>query len=228
METSERPSFAVHRPEVDLVRRIGAAREARFEWDVPSGRWWWSDGMYAVHGYAPGSIEPTLDLLLSYQHPQDRERTREAFSRVTEDGRPFVFEHRIITKTDALRTMILSVSAHVGPAGSPVFVAGTLLDVSDARRLHHAAEQDSIAGLQAEVVRLSRTAEARELVSQATGVLMERHKVTADEAASLLRRASQAAGRKLAEVASELLYTGKLVGDVSVRSLQHTPRPRKP
>ena len=97
-------------------------------------------------------------------------------------------------------------------------MAGTLLDVSDARRLHHAAEQDSIAGLQAELVRVSQTARTRELISQATGVLMERHKVTADEAAALLRRASQVAGRKLPEVASELLYTGKLVGDVVAAS----------
>ena len=49
------------------------------------------------------------------------------------------------------------------------------------------------------------------IVSQATGVLIERHKVTADEAMALLRRASQVCGRKLVDVASELLYTGKLV-----------------
>jgi len=53
---------------------------------------------------------------------------------------------------------------------------------------------------------------------------MERHKVTASEAAALLRRASQTAGRKLPEVASELLYTGKLVGDVAVSSRRPGPR----
>lgn len=225
METSERLSFAGFSRDRG---RYEARYEARFEWNLSLDRWWWSDGMYAVHGYAPGGIEPTLDLLLSRQHPMDQARTHEAFTRVCEDGRPFVFEHRVVTRPAALRTMILSVSAHVGPAGRPLFVVGTLLDVSEARRLHHAAEQDSIAGLQAELVRVSQTARTRELISQATGVLMERHKVTADEAADLLRRASQVAGRKLPEVASELLYTGKLVGDVSIRPERHTPRPRLP
>ena len=211
METYERPSFAARR-RGDLARD-----EARFEWDLARDRWWWSDGMYAVHGYAPGGVEPGLDRLLTRQHPMDRDRTEDAFARVCQDGRPFVFEHRLVTKVDGVRTMILSVSAHVGPDQRPLLVAGTLLDVSDARRLHHAAEQDSIAGLQAELMRLSARAQTRELISQATGVLMERHKVTADEAAVLLRRASQASGRKLADVASELLYTGKLVAEVSIR-----------
>ena len=39
--------------------------------------------------------------------------------------------------------------------------------------------------------------------------------------------ASQVAGRKLPDVASELLYTGKLVGDESLGSL-HPPRARTP
>jgi hypothetical protein len=222
VKTSERLAFAAHPDEV------GIRREARFQWDLIADRWSWSDGMYAVHGYAPGVVEPSLDLLLSYQHPMDRARTREAFSRICQDGRPFVFEHRIVTAANEVRTMILSVNADLGPGRSPLVVAGTLLDVSDARRLHHAAEQDSIAGLQVELMRLSEAARTRELISQATGVLMERHKVTADEAAALLRRASQVAGRKLPEVASELLYTGKLIGDVSIHSLRRLARPQVP
>jgi hypothetical protein len=233
VETSERPSFAADHAGYGSIRlsddfpRYEARFEARFEWDLSADRWWWSDGMFAVHGCPPGSVEPTLDFLLGHQHPQDRARTHEAFTKVCEDGRPFLFEHRIVTPDNGLRTMILSVTAHVGPGSRPLLVAGTLLDVSDARRLHHAAEQDSIAGLQAELVRVSEAARTRELISQATGVLMERHKVTADEAAALLRRASQVAGRKLPDVASELLYTGKLVGDVSLSAL-HTPRSRMP
>jgi AmiR/NasT family two-component response regulator len=123
--------------------------------------------------------------------------------------------------------MILSVTAQVGAGMRPHVLSGTLLDVTDARRLHHAAEADSIAGLQAELVRMRESARTRELISQATGVLMERHKLTADEAGALLRRASQVAGRKLPEVASQLLYTGKLAGDVSP-SVRHTPRQRLP
>jgi hypothetical protein len=220
VETSQRPAGAgqLANDAPDL---------AYFEWELVRDQWWWSDGMYAAHGYAPRRVEPSLELILGHQHPKDRDRTMEAFARVRRDGRPFVFEHRIVTEAAGIagvRTMILSVNAHLGPDQRPRLVSGTLLDVSEARRLHHAAEQDSIAGLQAELMRLSAAADSRELIAQATGVLMERHKVTADEAAALLRRASQAAGRKLPEVASELLYTGKLVGEVSVNTRRPGPR----
>jgi ANTAR domain/PAS fold len=203
-----------------------AADLAHFEWELARDRWWWSEGMYAAHGYDARGVEPSLEHILGHQHPKDRDRTREAFARVRRDGRPFVFEHRIVTEATGIRTMILSVSAHLGPDQRPCLVSGTLLDVSEARRLHHAAEQDSIAGLQTELMRLSAAADSRELIAQATGVLMERHKVTANEAAALLRRASQSAGRKLPDVASELLYTGKLVGEVPVN--RGRPGPRTP
>ncbi|HEY6745814.1 MAG TPA: GAF and ANTAR domain-containing protein [Mycobacteriales bacterium] len=48
----------------------------------------------------------------------------------------------------------------------------------------------------------------RDLIGQAKGILMERHKVTADEAFRLLVRASQTLNVKLRELAAELAATG--------------------
>jgi hypothetical protein len=224
VETTERPALVVHRPEPEIrvVAADVATDVAQFEWDLTTDRWWWSTQMYTLHGYAPRVVEPTLESLLEHQHPMDSERTRDAFAKACQDGRAFVFEHRLVAG-DGVRTMILSVTPDVGLDGRPLRITGTLLDVSDARRLHHAADQDSIAGLQAEVMRLHANAESRQLVSQATGVLMERHKVTADEAVALLRRASQVCGRKLLDVASELLYTGKLVDGFPTQRVANKP-----
>lgn len=49
----------------------------------------------------------------------------------------------------------------------------------------------------------------RELIGQAQGILMERERVTADEAFDILRRASQHLNRKLREVAQALVETGE-------------------
>ncbi len=51
----------------------------------------------------------------------------------------------------------------------------------------------------------------RDLIGQAKGILMERYKVTADEAFGLLVSASQQRGRKLREIAAELTETGELI-----------------
>ena len=50
----------------------------------------------------------------------------------------------------------------------------------------------------------------RDLIGQAKGILMERHKIDAQRAFSLLVRVSQQRNRKLRDVASELTATGKL------------------
>ncbi|MCM4078254.1 GAF and ANTAR domain-containing protein [Paractinoplanes hotanensis] len=57
---------------------------------------------------------------------------------------------------------------------------------------------------------LSVAISARDLIGQAKGILMERHKITGDQAFHLLARTSQHANIKLAEIARYLVETGEL------------------
>ncbi|GAA1309732.1 hypothetical protein GCM10009634_75020 [Saccharothrix xinjiangensis] len=50
----------------------------------------------------------------------------------------------------------------------------------------------------------------RDLIGQAKGILMERHKITADEAFAMLVRSSQSANTKLRDVADHLVRIGQL------------------
>ena len=52
----------------------------------------------------------------------------------------------------------------------------------------------------------------RDLIGQAKGILMERHRITADAAFALLAEASQHKNVKLTEVAAYLVETGELTG----------------
>jgi GAF domain-containing protein len=52
----------------------------------------------------------------------------------------------------------------------------------------------------------------RDLIGQAKGILMERHRITADAAFALLAAASQHNNVKLTEVAAHLAETGELIG----------------
>jgi transcriptional regulator with GAF, ATPase, and Fis domain len=58
--------------------------------------------------------------------------------------------------------------------------------------------------------RLHRAMEVRDVIGQAKGILMERHKVTDGQAFTLLVRASQNTNRKLLEIARYLVETGEL------------------
>jgi hypothetical protein len=183
---------------------------AVLSWNLRTDLWWWSSGMYRLYGYETDAIEPCLSLLLVHQHPDDRDRMEQALRRTGRDGRPFIFEHRIVTAGEQVRTLILSVQTQLGPGGRPGLISGISLDVSRVRRMHHAAADETVSGLQAELSRLTTAAEARGVINQAIGILVERHRFTAEQATGLLRGASQVACRSLADVASELVFTGKL------------------
>lgn len=209
-------------PENDPRSDVGIALPS-FVWQLASEQFWWSAGMFALYGFAPGEVEPSLDVLLAHQHPDDRGRARQAFEQIQRDGRPFVCEHRLIARTGQVRTVVLSAGTSSDTPGPPTVISGTILDVTDARRVEPVEAIDAPTGLQAELRRLLERTESLSVINRATGVLMERHKIPADEAYALLRRASQLAGRKLTEVASELLFSGILMA-----SDQHRPSFPKP
>jgi hypothetical protein len=81
-----------------------------------------------------------------------------------------------------------------------LLAAGAALAFSSAQSLE--AEERHAANLRVALV-------TREMIGQAQGILMERERITADEAFDILRRASQHLNLKLREVAQTLIETGE-------------------
>ena len=77
-------------------------------------------------------------------------------------------------------------------------LAGLALSAAEARQ----AEDLRIANLEAALI-------SRNLIGQAQGILMERERITADQAFDILRRASQHLDIKLRDVAQRLVDTGE-------------------
>lgn len=75
--------------------------------------------------------------------------------------------------------------------------------------LNHASEAASAAD---ETANMTAAMASRAVIEQAKGILMERHKLTPDQAFNLLTRASQHTGVKLRDVAEELVRTGAMPG----------------
>lgn len=61
-----------------------------------------------------------------------------------------------------------------------------------------------------EQAHLTRAITTRDLIGQAKGILMERHRLTGDQAFALLVRASQRTNTKLVDVAEYLVHSGEL------------------
>lgn len=67
----------------------------RYRLDLTTGRWVWSDEVYIMHGFQPGEIVPTTELMLSHKHPEDRARVDGVLRTAAETGEPFSSVHRI-------------------------------------------------------------------------------------------------------------------------------------
>ena len=59
---------------------------------------------------------------------------------------------------------------------------------------------------------LQKAMQFRSVIEQAKGILMERHKLTADQAFRLLSNASMHTNRKVRDIAEDLVLTGELTG----------------
>ena len=66
--------------------------------------------------------------------------------------------------------------------------------------------------LQLEIEHLRKALASRDVIGQAKGILMERFKITADEAFALLVDASQHQNVRVAELSAMLAETGEWVG----------------
>ncbi len=71
------------------------------------------------------------------------------------------------------------------------------------------SSEAEVAELQMRIGHLERAMEARTVIGQAQGILMERHHLNAVQAFELLCATSQHSNRKLRDVAEELARTGE-------------------
>ncbi len=51
-------------------------RVGTFEYRYDTDIWTWSDTVAQMHGYEPGEVQPTTELVLSHKHPDDLARVK--------------------------------------------------------------------------------------------------------------------------------------------------------
>ena len=167
-----------------------------FVYVVSTGTWWWSDDLYRIHGFEPGDVVPTTDLLVAHKHPDDAAVATAIILNAFTSGEPFALWHRIIDARRRTRTVV-SVGDGVRDAeGNLVEVRGYMVDVTGSKRGQTARDID-------EAVR--RSAESRGTIEQAKGVLMGLLAVDEDEAFLILKRHSQNTNVKLRDLCQRLL-----------------------
>lgn len=70
-------------------------------------RWEWSEQLQRLHGYPPGTVTPTTDLVLSHKHPDDRDKVAATIDNITNTRGALSSRHRIIDASGAVRWVVI-------------------------------------------------------------------------------------------------------------------------
>jgi PAS domain S-box-containing protein len=95
----------------------------------------WSDQMFRILGVAPGVLEPLSDEFFNrYVHPDDRAWVQAAIEQGIRQAHGWNFEYRILRPDGELRH-VLSSSEAIPDGGQTRKIVGTMLDITERRRL---------------------------------------------------------------------------------------------
>ncbi|RDI55867.1 PAS and ANTAR domain-containing protein [Nocardia mexicana] len=186
-----------------IERVIGAGTPqsvGSFRFWFTDQRWEWSDEVAAMHGYEPGSVVPTTELLLEHKHPEDRELVATTLARAIDRAEPFCSRHRIIDTIGQTRHVIV-VGDQLLENDAIVGTTGYYVDVTETLDEHR---QETLSGALPELY------EARAVIEQAKGALMLVYGISAEQAFRVLTWRSQETNVKLRALAQEL--TRQMVG----------------
>jgi len=109
--------------------------------DVNANALWWSDETYRIFGYVPGRVAISNELFFRAVPEADRPKIQAAVAQSIRDGTPYHVEHRIIRPDGAERIVREQSSIVHDSTGRPVRMTGTVLDVTEQRRLEEQLRQ---------------------------------------------------------------------------------------
>lgn len=122
----------LQRREAYLAEAQKLSRTGSFGWNVASGEIFWSEETFRIFEY-DRALKPSLELVLQRTHPEDRAVVRQFLERVTDDGKDWDFEHRLLTPNGSTKYVRAVARAAKDALGALEFV-GAVMDITATRR----------------------------------------------------------------------------------------------
>jgi ANTAR domain/PAS fold len=159
-------------------------------------RWEWSDEVARMHGYEPGTVEPTTELLLSHKHPADRRNVQDLLDRALMSNSSFSGRHRFVDTGGKVHDAMVLADRIYDGTGAVVGTAGYYVDLTETFvETRQVALDEALPDL----------FEARAVIEQAKGILIALYRVSPEQAFGVLRWRSQDTNTKLRSLAQQLI-----------------------
>jgi hypothetical protein len=176
--------------------RLGAvSRVGTFCFWFADERWEWSDEVYRMHGYEPGSVVPTTELVLSHKHPDDRAAVQDLLDHALHSGLSFSSRHRFFDTAGNEHSVLVVADRRLDETGHVVGTSGYYIDLTDALEENRRDVLDET---------VPKVIEARAEIEQVKGALRLVYGISDEQAFTLLRWRSQESNIKLRALATQL------------------------
>ncbi|QZH58036.1 PAS and ANTAR domain-containing protein [Mycolicibacterium farcinogenes] len=189
---------AAGNPESPIEHAFAGGEPQRVGWFrfyFADERWEWSPQVERMHGYEPGTANPTTELVLSHKHPEDYGQVAATLLEIRRTSGAFSTRHRIVDTAGDVHHVVVVGDQLFDDAGAVIGTHGFYVDVSPSISR---AREEAVTEAVAEI------AEARGAIEQAKGMLMLIYRISADAAFDLLKWRSQETNTKLRVLAEQL------------------------
>ena len=141
-----------------------------------------------MHGYDPGTVVPTTELVLSHKHADDKPTVTALIDNMIRYGQPFSSRHRVIDTKGRIHVVVVVGDLLVDETGEVIGTTGFYIDITDS----YETDVRRRVGQASKVIAADRAG-----VEQARGILMYVCTFSARDALSALRWRSQETGLNL-------------------------------
>lgn len=172
-------------------------------------RWEWSDQVQRMHGYQPGTVTPTTELVLAHKHPADRVHVATGIDDMIKNRQAFSTRHRIIDTRGGIHHVVVVGDHFCDDAGEVIGTHGFYIDVTPTA----SRSQEKVI-----TAKVAAIAERRSAIDQTKGMLMLIYGVDEAAAFNMLKLLSQVRNTKLAPLAQEVARGFCEVGKQAITS----------
>ena len=139
--------------QMDEVRRRLEASEARlghaqrlahlgsWESDLVTGQGDWSDELFRIFGFEPGSFDTGRFHFLKWVHPEDRARVAAVLAKALAGEAACDFEFRIVREDGELRTLYAQGEVEFDANRRPLRIFGTAQDITERKAIEDALRE---------------------------------------------------------------------------------------
>ena len=196
--------------EVEQALSGAPQRVGWFRFYFADQRWEWSEQVQRMHGYQPGTVIPTTELVLAHKHPDDRRQVAATIDEMLHTHRAFSTRRRILDTSGVVHHVVVVGDQLTDHEDVVIGTHGYYVDITPTS--DRADDHDRITAKVAEIT------ENRAVIEQAKEMLMLVYGLDPVAAFDLLKRRSQESNVKLRRLAQQLVEDFGAVRDKAIGS----------